>query len=288
MNMKKTENKREVYISVDKDEMATLRLMGWRERWLYMELKWLANFKTGEVGAFGRQCITYEQLAALVSVPASQGREADVISGKEAARLMMRLHAAGLIGEVGKRNNGGLHFALPLSPIQKDAARKSRNNKASTERLPEQGEDKPIEKTDEHSDCDELSDSQSVMTPFGCLNTLFNTVISSDGAVDTPAPYSVGSAPTPGYLENPNPDALTIKQIKDRLDAGWFAYVDALDSARFYEAWLRQGFSVNEFEQAVVMVEQSDSPTPAAVDQMLRRQRVQQAKPSNGWGRVAL
>lgn len=289
MANKKTDTpKREVYISMDRDEMAALRELGWRERWLYMELKWLANFKTGEVGGFGRQCITYEQLAGLVSVPASQGRAADTIDSKEAARLMIRLLAAGLIGEIGKRQNGGLRFALPLSPINKDAARKARQDKPSEVKVPESVAEQTAEEPYDDWDTDDQPTPQSVMTCSKSINTFFNTGISSNEAVDTTASRRPGKKPKPIQLKTPTPGAIDIARIKVLLSNAGIAYVGTADSERFYESWIQQGFTELDLEQAIEEVKDNGSPTPMAVDTKLRRQRVQQSKPRNGWGRVAL
>jgi len=89
-------------------------------------------------------------------------------------------------------------------------------------------------------------------------------------------------------LKNPTPGALSIARIKWRLHEAWFAYVDTADSERFYANWLSQGFSETEFEGAVEQVQQGDSPTPAALDRVLRQHRVRQARPRPGRGKVAL
>ena len=286
---KKEPAKREVYISMDMNETTALREMGWRERWLYLELKWLANFKTGEVGTFGRQCITYEQLAGLVSVPASQGRAADTIDSKEAARLMMRLLAAGLIGEIGKRQNGGLRFALPLSPINKDAARKARQDKPSDVKLPESVAEQTAEEPDDDWDADDQPTSQSVMTCSKSINTFFNTGISSnDGAGEIPAPRRSGKNPKPIPLKTPTPGAIDIARIKSMLSNAGFVFVNTAESEKFYLIWIQQGFTELDLTLAIDEVKDNDSPTPMAVDTKLRRQRIQQSKPRNGWGRVAL
>jgi hypothetical protein len=192
MSTNKTKTKREAYVSLDKGEMEALRQLGWRHRWMYLELKWLSSFRTGEVGSFGRSKISFEQLSKLVSVRSAVGREADTIDGKEAARILMKLHEVGLVVEIGRRKNGGLRFALPLSPIDQDAARKARQAKASPVRLPEQVAAQSIAEARADKGCEDSSSTQSVMTPYGCLNTLFNT----DGAGGPPPPPP-GSHPPP-------------------------------------------------------------------------------------------
>lgn len=286
MSKNKTKDKQEWFVSYDRDETAALRQLGWRERWLYMELKWKSDFTTGEVGLgpFGRERLTYERLADLMAVPPSRGREPDVIDGKEVARLLMRLQQVGLVGEIGRRENKGLYFVLPLSPIDQVAAQKARQHKPSKETLPEQADPQPLAEAHADRAGGESSVSHPVMTCSKSINNIFNT----DGAGDTPAPRRVGNAPTPGSSENPTPGALSLARIKGRLHEAWFAYVDTADSERFYANWINQGFNETEFEEAIAQVQHDDSPTPAALDRILRKRRVQQARPKPGRGRVAL
>src|SRR3569623_990853 len=173
-------NKREGYVSLGKGEMAALRQMGWRERWLYLELKWKADFATGQVGLgpYGRECLTNEKLAVQMAVPPSRGRESDVIDGKEVARLLMRLHKAGLVGEITRRENIGLLFALPLSPIDQDAALKARQHKTSQERMPEKEAAQPLAEAHADRADGESSVSHPLLTCSKSINTIFNT----DGA----------------------------------------------------------------------------------------------------------
>ncbi|ODU50889.1 MAG: hypothetical protein ABS92_01700 [Thiobacillus sp. SCN 63-374] len=287
MSTNKKKSTKESYVSFDKVETAILRQLGWRERWLYLELKWKSDFETGQVGLgpYGTECLTHERLAELIVVPPSRGREADVIDGKEAARLLSRLEKVGLVGEIGRRKkNNGLLFALPLSPIDKVAARKARQDTAALEMLPANGSVQSTENDDGAWDCGDSSPPHPVMACSKSINTFF----SNDGAGDTPAPGSVGSAPTPILPENPTPGALSLARIRGRLEDSWFVYVDTAESERFYASWIRQGFSESEFEEAVEQVERSDSLTPAAVDRVLHQRRVQKAKPRPGRGRVAL
>ena len=54
---------------------------------MYLELKRMANFKTGQVGVFHSQKLSWEELGRLVSVPSAQGRAAKPVDGKEAALI---------------------------------------------------------------------------------------------------------------------------------------------------------------------------------------------------------
>lgn len=112
-----TQSKAKRYVSLGFDELDQLQGLGWGERAMYLELKRLANFKTGKVGVFRSQALTWEELGRRVSVPSAQGRAAKLVDGKEAALMVGRLEAAGLVSDQGRRENKGLILMLPLSPI---------------------------------------------------------------------------------------------------------------------------------------------------------------------------
>lgn len=111
--------KADVYISFNKAETAALARVCLRSLRVYFELKWLANFRTGVVGAFGRQKLTFEAIAEKVAIPTAQGRSAaqSHIDGKEVARIIARLEQAGLVADV-HNSREGLTLQLPLSPMR--------------------------------------------------------------------------------------------------------------------------------------------------------------------------
>lgn len=114
-----TKPKAEAYISFNKAESAALAGVCLRSLRVYFELKWLANFRTGMVGAFGRQKLTYEAIATRVAIPTSQGRSAtsNMIDGKEVARIIQRLEQAGLVEDI-LNSKEGLTLRLPMSPMR--------------------------------------------------------------------------------------------------------------------------------------------------------------------------
>lgn len=125
------------YVSFNFDEIAKLKeldkdttqrgkmcLRCWR---LYFELKILGNFKTGVVGTYGDQRLSYERLAQMVSIPVTKGSTAATrnIDGKEVKRLLDTLTAEGLVADVTIEDQR-LTLRLPLSPISGE------KNKAAT------------------------------------------------------------------------------------------------------------------------------------------------------------
>ena len=120
----KTEPTKPRYVSLNFDELAALEQLGFRERWAYIAFKKLANFKTGMVGVFGKQRLTYVALAeALRPPPGKQGRGEGGIDDTQTPDFLARMEAVGLvIRHPNRADNGGLRFELPMSPINRKAA----------------------------------------------------------------------------------------------------------------------------------------------------------------------
>ena len=304
-----TQSKAKRYVSLGFDELDQLQELGWGERAMYLELKRLANFKTGKVGVFRSQVLTWEELGRRVSVPSAQGRAAKLVDGKEAALMVGRLEAAGLVADQGRRENGGLTLTLPLSPIEKAAtaaARPARQTaaraaKPGAEAQPEGGEDAGSTLARMPDDwADEIPENidgtrvpevkasiMSVMMLSEHLNKFFNT---ETGSGDTPAPCPPQAAiPTPIFSEN-SPGAvrasLTLADIRSRLAAANFIYLTTRDSNTLMEGWITREVSLEALEKAIAELVRDDSKqlTPAAVDRCLRTP----TPVRKGRGRVAL
>ncbi|MBA4093479.1 MAG: hypothetical protein C0489_05270 [Candidatus Accumulibacter sp.] len=141
-----TQSKAKRYVSLGFDELDQLQELGWGERAMYLELKRLANFKTGKVGVFRSQALTWEELGRRVSVPSAQGRAAKLVDGKEAALMVGRLEAAGLVSDQGRRENKGLTLMLPLSPIGSASAVAEPAKAAQQASTPTESATQPIAK----------------------------------------------------------------------------------------------------------------------------------------------
>lgn len=131
------------YVSFNFDEIAKLKETGkdesqrgkmclrcWR---LYFELKILSDFKTGAVGTFGKQRLSFERLAQMVSIPVTKGSTAATrtIDGKEIKRLLDTLTAEGLVADVTIEDQR-LTLRLPLSPISDDKKKATTVKQAAT------------------------------------------------------------------------------------------------------------------------------------------------------------
>lgn len=178
---------REAYVSFNRDEWAALELVGYRERWAYMQLKWLANFKTGVVGNFGKQKVTYTALSKLITAPGVQGRGMGKTDDTQARDILQRLQAVGLVGDINTRTNGGLTFDLLLSPINRKCTKPS-------EQVAEQAAPLNISPEQEghggHIFPDQ-PDDEGPFSPDDDVPSFLQEPVSTGLAADFPSPQSV-------------------------------------------------------------------------------------------------
>jgi len=272
-------SKRTRYMSCNMDEFERLRELGFQERWLYLELKWLANFKTGVGGRFGKQRLSFEALAELMSRAAVQGLGPQPLDRSTVRRLLLRLEAAELVAEIGRReDNGGLTFRLPRSPIK------------AAGKLPQEAQPKSPVSAESAKDFRDSGDSLSVLTNPKRINTPFNTECEAEepwGAVlETDETSS-----TPPSEERQASGRLTLSYILKRLEGAHFDYVGSAQSRTLYARWLRDGVTREQFERALsgVMHDLTVRQSPDSIEERLRgwRRRVIE-RHARGHGRVAL
>ena len=275
--------KKEAYVSIDKDETQKLEQLPHAERWLYMKLKWLANFRTGKVGRFGNRVLSYKSIGEMIGVPSSQGRAAVTVSGGEVKRMLDCLHTAGLISPPQHDAVNGVSVTLTMSPIAPPTAPKKTAAKGmlQNQALTQTSETPASARAGGDSD-----DSLSVLMSFGHNNTFFNTD-STDGAGDTPAHTPVSPETPPTQTAH---GGLSAAQFHKRLTESWyeFQYLDTDVSQTFYRGWEKRHVTEAEFDQAVERVESDDSvtPTPGAIEKALLAMR--HTKKPTGRGKVAL
>jgi hypothetical protein len=297
------EPKKEPYMSMDPEERDMLRTLGLRERVLYTELKWLANFKTGYVQQFSNRVVTYQFLADLITVPTTQGRAADTMNAKEACRVLMKLVDAGLVGEIKNDPKRGLEFALPMSPICKITAKATREAElAEALEAVKTAPKLPIEaaKTAPKLPIQarlispanpittgvskESTPPLSVMKNFKEVQYNFHTdlanIVAAHGtATDRDMVALISSQKqsleslayeTRGATAN----ILTLEMIQERLrkSESGFSWIERAESMVIYRRWIAANHSPERFEEAVCAVEKDVSvePTPRAVDSALR------------------
>lgn len=260
-----TKPKKEVYISLNLDEIAALEKLGFRERWAYIAVKRIANFKTGKVGEFGKQQLSYTAISGLIKAPPGvQGRGEGRIDDTQARDFILRMEAVGLVSGITRRQNGGLRFDLPMSPIGRNKivpiapCAGQMLNIFPDEIEPEIG-DSPALAT--HAEA--LPPTPSVMTSQELnINTDEAADPSGDGAASdrafgaTPC-RAEGAAPV---RENPPgagvPATLTAHQIYNTLADSWIITETNTPQAwQLYEAWAG-AIRLDDLHAAMISVEE--------------------------------
>ena len=256
--------KRPVYISIKvEDEMAKLRLLGFRDRWAYLELKGVSNFKTGTCGEFKDQRLSYRSIAALMTVPGIQGRGDGNIDDTQAADIWKRLEAVGLVANIGRQPNGGLRFDLPLSPINREKLAPSG----------EIGGIFPEAKMPEitlapmtDAGFDGFDAPPSVM--INKLKNISNEGADSAVAETAPQTRATGAAPSlESSRTQPPAAALTAHEIGETIAANWtFTGTDSPEAQQLYVSWADAGITLDALHAAMTGVEEDENcfdPTPA-------------------------
>lgn len=264
----------ERYISFNRREWAALQQVGFRERWAYSQLKWLANFTTGVVGDFGKQCVTYTSIAKLVDAPGVQGRGQGGIDDTQAADFLRRLQAVGLVDKIQRRSNGGLTFVLPLSPIvspesakieaseataDAQAASASANEKdpkgvtafSPTEELPPFDETPAFTRDPEPStnDLSILTNEKEIISIEGLRSVNIEAA--------APCSRAAGAAvfPEAGEASPPRPRTMTPAEIHKALaqDYNWTG-ADSSEAWALYETWALRGLRFDQLAEAMCEV----------------------------------
>lgn len=283
--------KREAYVSIDQDETRILEQLPLAERWLYIKLKWLANFKTGKVGRFGNRILTFASIGKMIGVPSSQGRAAVEFGSGEVRRMLDQLEKHGLISTPSVGSDDGVSFTLLLSPIGANdpAGKKAKAGKLQTAEAAEQAA-----KPQESKGFEASPEAVSVLMSIGHNNTFFNTD-TTDGPGDTPEPRR----PTGGDpLNSPLPPAptghpMTALEIEQWLDSpdSWIEvlFIEKEDSRKLYRHWEAIGITDIELSDALstLSFDQLAPPTPLALNKIIRDARGRKNK-SSGRGKVAL
>lgn len=257
------------YLSLNEQEFERLGQLGFRERWAYIELKKLCNWKTGTCGEFANQRLSYAQIAKLVTAPGVQGRGMGDIDDKQAADFLQRMEAVGLVANIGRRTNGGLRFDMPLAPIQQRVGSQSGKiiAQASGEVqsfLPELMDSPKTASPTSTRLCDESAPSLSVM-----INKELNINIEGAGsAVAEAAPCRAAGAapvrenppaPQPAAAESPVP-RLTAREIQEAIQDNFlFTETSTPQALARYQTWADAGLTLDALHAAMTSLEEDES-----------------------------
>ena len=257
--------KKPVDISINvEDERGKLRLLGFRDRWAYLELKGLSNFKTGACGEFKNQRLSYRSIAALMTVPGIQGRGDGNIDDTQAADILKRLETVGLVANIGRQPNGGLRFDLPLSPINREKLAPS--GEITPNSSGEIGAIFPEAKMPEmtlapmaETAFDGFDASPSVM--INKLKNISSEEVGSADAETAPPNRATRAAPP---LKNPQmqpmASALTAREIHAAIADDWtFFDADTSEAWTLYASWAGAGINLDDLRAAMTNLEEDTS-----------------------------
>lgn len=262
------------YISFNSDEWAALQKLGFRERWAYAQLKWLANFKTGMVGNFRKQRLSYQDIANLVTAPGVQGRGMGNIDDTQAADFLQRLAAVGLLVQHPNRANGGLLLELPLSPInRKPVTVPVAQPMAITppapvlaispdQHYPEAAfsPDEDIPAFDENPAATQVCDAPTLSLSVLALTKLKNNTEGQAAASAAAAPPSraTGAAAVREISHPPRQAGapLTAADIQSAVAGSWsFTEADTPEARQLYRSWADAGITHDDLHAAMRGVE---------------------------------
>lgn len=269
-------SKKPVYISLSLDELAALEAFSFRERWAYIAWKRIANFKTGVVGRFGKQKLTYDELAKRLSPPQGiQGRGQGGMDETQARDTLLGFERAGLVSDICRRqDNNGLTFIMVMAPIGgKKANPAPQPSSSPAGQFPEIfPDDEPLQ----------IACEPAPMPLPAALPTSLSVMINKKIHINTEgadlgtaevAPCRATGAARP--LEK-IPDeaaasaaALDPEKIERVLGDDWdFVEVHTPASRARYEVWARAGVSLIELEAAMGLAQPQDDEglTPAALE----------------------
>ena len=274
----------DTYISLNREELLRLNEASYEALGLYMRLKEKANFRTGKVGNFFNQKLSYSIFAKLMGRPASQGRAAVAFDSTAIKRLLAQLEEVGLVADHVFKDQK-LTLCLPLSPLWKD----SPELVANSARLPRVKPGKTA-KSESPQGSSQFPQDGSVMTskrgsiPFfssdsndsgGMAASHFPKVRDARPAATAPGKSAPRSGDLPGRFE-----AMVSKS------GGVGA--DRPECRTAYARWASLGVGERELEAAICLATLGGEPTfdpleldgcfanPSAFDRMKSHQTVTQ------------
>lgn len=273
---KQTTNKT-VYISLSLDELAALEAFGFRERWAYIAWKRLANFKTGAVGRFGKQKLTYNELAKRLNPPPGvQGRGQGAIDDTQAGDILRAFERAGLVSDIWRRtDNNGLTFFMPIAPIGGNKVAQA--VQPTTPPSPPTGqvlqifpEPEPEQIAAEPAPMRVSASSTDSLSVLINREIHINTERADLGTAEAAPCRATGAARTLAEI-HPEAAATTLDAdaIERVLGDDWdFVDVHTPASRARYAAWAQAGVSLTELEAAMGLAQSldDDGVTPVALE----------------------
>lgn len=255
----------QTYFSLNQGETLLLQRASFEAIGLYLLLKEKANFKTGEVGTFRKQKLTYAWFARAMDRPASQGRAAQTFDTKAVQRLLAQLAEVGLVADE-RWEDSRLTLRLPFSPLWEKNPELQSGKVKLPQDIPEFSAEIAAAQPSPA-----LPAFPSVMTSERGSIPFFNTAITTDSGARSGADSL--------EVQPANDDALAAQFEAAIAEAGGI-YAHTADSRAFYKSWARQGFDLSRIKDEAALWElfQSEPLTPGALNKHLRPSQQQEAQ----------
>ncbi|MEI7429604.1 MAG: hypothetical protein WCL27_04040, partial [Betaproteobacteria bacterium] len=238
-------------------EVEALRSASFEALALYFLYKEKADFKTGILGKFFKQKLTYAFFAREMCRASSQGKPEKKFDTKDVQRLTEQLESLELVEEV-RFDDGRLTMKLPFSPIWK-------GNPADTETAKT---DRKLPRTGKGAEASESSaglsqaDSPvplSLLTSKRGSEPFFNSVNTNSGGPNAAATLSKQAAAVATSEQ-----AYEARSLEEKFEAlvaingGLLSHTDF--SREFYAAWVRAG--VTEVQLLWALFDCQEARTP--------------------------
>jgi hypothetical protein len=288
-----------VYVSLNLAEYEILMSKAnFAEMGMYLILKKMANFKTGEVGSFRQQKLNYEKLAQQLSRPTRNTAPAETFDRGQARNIVARLERIGLVSEI-RITNDALKLRLPLSPIYP---------------LDEVSPEESAPALAETAECHRKQLVKTLLGPVDAdgwdgdpfsINTdkdhqydQYDHQSHTDDTVNNDdTDRGEGTSPSAARRIHPQPfleegegmsAKLTTAQIKEELNTAGFRLLDYDLSKNLMRSWEKMNVDATELRGAIYKMHRDcEDLVPGKLDKVIRAMR-QQEKSNTGRGKVAL
>lgn len=248
----------DTYISLNREELLRLNNVSYEAFGLYMRLKEKANFRTGVVGRFFNQKLTYATFAKLMGRPASQGRAAMVFDSTAIKRLLAQLEETGLVVDHAFKDQK-LTLCLPLSPLWKDNPELA----ANSGKLPRENPVEPL-KSKVSQGIRQVSENGSVVTSKRGSIPFFSSVSSDCGGDDAADfPKERGARPA---AKAPGKSATLLGDMVAKFEDMISAQAGAISPSRpecreAYARWATAGVVESDLATAICRMTFAEEPT---------------------------
>ena len=288
-----------VYVSLNLAEYEILMSKAsFAEMGMYLILKKMANFKTGEVGSFRQQKLNYEKLAQQLSRPTRNTAPAETFDRGQARNIVARLERIGLVTDI-RSTNDALKMRLPLSPIhpldelppEEPAPALAKPAECQHEHLVNSllG---PVDADDWDGDPFSINTDKNHQYDHYHHHSHTDATVSSD---DTDK--GEGTSPSAARRIHPQPlleegegmsAKLTAAQIREQMNKTGFRLLDTDLSKSIMRSLEKMGVDVIELRSAIYKMRQDGEDfLPGNLEKMVRAIR-QREKARTGRGKVAL